>query len=48
MLKINSALNSLEIICIAEAAPQTVVQVNSDRINCRQGNVLDGVERQAR
>jgi hypothetical protein len=35
-------------IYVTQFAPQTVVQVNSDRINCRQGNVLDGVERQAR
>jgi hypothetical protein len=28
--------------------PQTVLQTNSDKINCRQGNVLDGVDRQAR
>lgn len=27
--------------------PQTVIQTNSDQ-NCRQGNVLDGVDRQAR
>lgn len=25
--------------------PQTVMQANSDKINCRQGNVLDGVDR---
>jgi cell division protein YceG involved in septum cleavage len=28
--------------------PQSVVQNNSDKFNCRQGNVLDGVDRQAR
>jgi hypothetical protein len=28
--------------------PQTVMQTNSDKVNCRQGNVLDGVNRQAR
>jgi hypothetical protein len=28
--------------------PQTVMQTNSDKINCRQGNVLDGVDRQAK
>jgi cell division protein YceG involved in septum cleavage len=28
--------------------PKTVIQTNSDTINCRQGNVLDGVNRQAR
>lgn len=28
--------------------PQTVLQANSDKVNCRQGNVLDGVDRQAR
>jgi hypothetical protein len=28
--------------------PQTVIQTNADKINCRQGNVLDGVIRQAR
>ena len=28
--------------------PQTVIQTNPDKINCRQGNVLDGVIRQAR
>jgi hypothetical protein len=26
--------------------PQTVLQTNSDKLNCRQGNVLDGVDRQ--
>ena len=28
--------------------PKTVLQTNPDRSNCRQGNVLDGVDRQAR
>jgi hypothetical protein len=28
--------------------PQTVVQSNPDENNCRQGNVLEGVDRQAR
>ena len=28
--------------------PQTVMQNNPDKNNCRQGNVLDGVDRQAR
>jgi hypothetical protein len=28
--------------------PQTVIQTNSDAVNCRQGNVLDGVDRQAK
>lgn len=28
--------------------PQTVLQTDSDKVNCRQGNVLDGVDRQAR
>ena len=28
--------------------PQTVIQTNPDKENCRQGNVLDGVDRQAR
>lgn len=28
--------------------PQTVIQTNPDKSNCRQGNVLDGVIRQAR
>ena len=28
--------------------PQTVMQTNSDKINCRQGNILDGVDRQAK
>jgi hypothetical protein len=28
--------------------PQTVLQTSSDKVNCRQGNVLDGVDRQAR
>jgi hypothetical protein len=28
--------------------PQTVIQTNPDKVNCRQGNVLDGVIRQAR
>ena len=27
---------------------KTVLQTNSDKFNCRQGNVLDGVDRQAR
>jgi len=25
--------------------PQTVMQTNPDKVNCRQGNVLDGVDR---
>jgi hypothetical protein len=28
--------------------PQIVIQTNPDKVNCRQGNVLDGVDRQAR
>ena len=28
--------------------PQTVIQTNSDKANCRQGNIFDGVTRQAR
>jgi len=28
--------------------PQIVLQTNPDKVNCRQGNVLDGVDRQAR
>jgi len=28
--------------------PKTVLQVNPDKDNCRQGNVLDGINRQAR
>lgn len=28
--------------------PKTILQTNADTINCRQGNVLDGVDRQAR
>jgi len=28
--------------------PQTVMQTSSDKVNCRQGNVHDGVGRQAR
>ena len=28
--------------------PKTVLQANPDSVNCRQGNVLDGVDRQAR
>jgi hypothetical protein len=28
--------------------PQTVMQTNSDNVNCRKGNVLDGVDRQAK
>lgn len=28
--------------------PQTVIQTNSDKENCRQGNIFDGVDRQAR
>jgi len=29
-------------------APQTVMQTNPDSTNCRQGNIFDGVDRQAR
>jgi hypothetical protein len=35
-------------IYVTQFAPQTVMQMNPDTVNCRQGNVLDGVERQAR
>ena len=28
--------------------PKTVLQTNPDNFNCRQGNVLDGIDRQAR
>jgi hypothetical protein len=28
--------------------PKTVLQTNPDKDNCRQGNVLEGVDRQAR
>ena len=35
-------------IYVTQFAPQTVMQTNPDTGNCRQGNVLDGVERQAR
>jgi hypothetical protein len=35
-------------IYFTQFAPQTVIQTNPDTVNCRQGNVLDGVERQAR
>lgn len=28
--------------------PQTVMQTNPDTINCRQGNIFDGVDRQSR
>src|SRR6266487_6273603 len=28
--------------------PQTVMQTNPDKVNCRQGNIFDGVTRQAR
>ncbi len=35
-------------IYLTQFAPQTVMQTNPDTVNCRQGNVLDGVERQAR
>ncbi len=28
--------------------PQTVIQNNPDKENCRQGNIFDGVDRQAR
>ncbi len=28
--------------------PQTVIQSNPDKENCRQGNIFDGVDRQAR
>jgi cell division protein YceG involved in septum cleavage len=30
------------------SGPQTVMQTNPDTVNCRQGNVLDSVDRQAR
>ena len=33
---------------VTQFAPQIVMQTNPDTVNCRQGNVLDGVERQAR
>lgn len=33
---------------ITQFAPQTVMQTNPDTANCRQGNVLEGVERPAR
>src|SRR5919198_6638680 len=33
---------------VTQFAPKTVMQTNPDTVNCRQGNVLDGVERQAR
>jgi hypothetical protein len=35
-------------IYVTQFAPQTITQTNSDATNCRQGNVLDGVERPAR
>jgi hypothetical protein len=35
-------------IYVTQFAPQTVIQTNPDTVNCRQGNVLAGVERQAR
>jgi hypothetical protein len=35
-------------IYATQFAPQTVMQTSPDTINCRQGNVLDGVERPAR
>jgi len=35
-------------IYVTQFAPQTVMQTNPDAINCRQGNVLDGVVRPAR
>jgi hypothetical protein len=35
-------------IYFTQFAPQTVTQTDPDTINCRQGNVLDGVQRQAR
>jgi hypothetical protein len=28
--------------------PQTVIQTNPDKVNCRQGNIFDGVTRQAK
>lgn len=28
--------------------PQTVIQTNPDKVDCRQGNIFDGVTRQAR
>jgi hypothetical protein len=33
---------------VTQFAPQTAIQTNPDAINCRQGNVLDGVVRPAR
>jgi hypothetical protein len=35
-------------IYFTQFAPQTVMQTNPDVVNCRQGNVLEGVERPAR
>jgi hypothetical protein len=35
-------------IYVTQFAPQIVMQTNPDTENCRQENVLDGVERQAR
>jgi hypothetical protein len=35
-------------IYFTQFAPQIVIQTNPDTVSCRQGNVLDGVERQAR
>ena len=32
----------------ASAGPQTVMQTNPDKVNCRQGNILDGVWGQVR
>ncbi|HEX2615384.1 MAG TPA: hypothetical protein VHL10_07810 [Nitrososphaera sp.] len=35
-------------IYVTQFAPQTVMQTNPDTVNCRQGNVLDGVVRPTR
>jgi hypothetical protein len=46
---IAAVLAGAGIVAYAEYfGPQVVMQTNPDTINCRQGNVLDGVDRQAR
>lgn len=54
-LVVSSAIVIIAIILVGTVyayfryfGPQIVIQNNSDKYNCRQGNVLDGVDRQAR
>ncbi len=54
-LVVVSAVVTIAIILVGTAyayfryfGPQSIMQNNPDKYNCRQGNVLDGVDRQAR